>query len=193
MITGKNHGPESVKVVGRLSESSMQTIIDHVLAQQSQFAKEAALRRCSSGLSGPSDKGSTTSSMAISYSRASSSDSGTMNDSSFESFLAHGYQLERFLDLAFMEFDEVDYNVIRNHLSLPKITLALSDDLDCDCDDHRRKSVHIEDYGTGTFWRTWDKMVRCAGKLKLNREPSEVLWQLNETSRLLGCQRMPLH
>lgn len=184
MITGKHHGSESVKVVGRFSESSMHTIIDYVVAQQSPFAREATLKQHTS------DEGSTACSMTLNHSTEYSSDSGTRNDSSFEHFLARGYQLERFLDLTFMEFDEIDYNVIRDHLSLPKIRLSSSDDLDCDCDEHKRKTAHNEDHGTHTFLRTCEKMFRCAGKLKLNRDPSEVLLQLNETSRVLGCQRI---
>jgi hypothetical protein len=189
MITGKSHGPESVKIIGRFSESSMCAIIHQVLAQQSPSAKEIALKR---RYSDPSDNATIASSMTLNHSRTSSSDSRTGDDSLFENFLTRGYQLERFLDYVFMEFDEVDYNVIRNRLNLPKIRFTPSDDLNCDCDDHKRKPVYIEDHGTRTFLRTMEKMVLCARKLKLNRDSSEVLLQLSETSRVLGCQRITL-
>ena len=113
--------------------------------------------------------------------------------SEFANFLAAAYQVERFRDFVYMAFDDMDYSMIRDYLSLPKKRITVSDDLNCGCRAHREKlAARPRDKVTPNFWRTWDKMVHCAEKLNWNRNASEILTHLNETSRFLNCQRMLL-
>ena len=186
MITGKDHDIHDVKVVGRLSPSSMSAIIQQLLSQKPLLASSLASKHRQTAVS---DKMSSATDATLTGFPTTTSYEELKNISSYHKFLMSSYNLERFLDFVSVDFDEMDYSILRDNLSLPKKALSRPDDLNCDCDDHRQKTAQPDDEGPRNFWRTWDKMVRCAVKLKLNRNPSEILMHLSETSRILGCQR----
>jgi hypothetical protein len=185
MVTGVTHGINDVTVIGHFSPVSMSKIIQQVLSQKSLFASGSTLKQAQRSIS----------------ERFSSTTDNTLTNpehvpeiydvTTFENFVANSYHLEQFLDIAHMAFDEIDYAVIREFLKLPKKTLAEPNVLNCDCNEHIKKAAQSDNEETRTFWRTLDKMRRCAKKLKLKRDPSEILSMLNETSRALGCQRIP--
>lgn len=186
MITGKGRDIHDVTVIGRLSPSSMSAIIQQVLSQKSLSVNSVSLKQGQATLSS-NDSSATDTTRTGSTTTASYED--LKNISLYQKFLTSSYTLERFLDFVSVAFDEIDYSIVRDQLGLPKKTLSCPDDLDCDCDNHRQKTAQSDDKSPRNFWRTLDKMIRCAGKLKLNRNPSDILMHLSEVSRILGCQR----
>lgn len=186
MITGRNHDLGDIRIIGRFSPISMFKIIQ--LFDQKSVSVEG--NNMKQGQSRISDRASSMTDMTLTDPTSAASRTETGHSSSFDDFLASVYHVERFLDFAYMAFDEVDYSMIREYLGLPKKTFTEPNVSNCDCDDHRKKIVRPDDEGTRNFWRTLDKMIRCAEKLKLDRNPSEILSHLNETSRAIGCQRI---
>lgn len=186
MMTGKNHESCDVRVIGRLSPISMSKIVQF-LAQQSVSGLGNHIRQAHTNVS---DRRSSKTGVTLTDPMRTASHDSVPSDPSFEDFLASAYLVEQFLDFAYMAFDEVDYIMIREYLNLPKITFTETNILDCDCDDHKKKIVHPDDEGTRNFWRTLDKLICCAEKLKLDRDSSEILSHLNATSRAIGCQRI---
>ena len=186
MITGKDHDIHDVAVVGRLSPSSMSAIIQQVLSQEPLLANSLNLKHFQTTVS---DKTSSATDATLTGSTTTASYEELKNIPLYQKFLISSYNLERFLDFVSVAFDEMDYSILRDNLNLPKKALSRQEDLNCGCDDHRQKTAQPDDEGPRNFWRTWDKMVRCAVKLKLNRNPSEILMHLSETSRILGWQR----
>lgn len=186
MITGKDRDIHSVIVLGRLSPSSMSAIIQQVLSQKPVLASSLGVKPSQTTVSYKTGSAADTTLTGLT---TTTSYEELKNISLYQKFLKSSYNLERFLDFVSMAFDAMDYSILRDNLSLPKKTLSCPDDLNCDCDDHRQKAAQSDDKGPRNFWRTWDKMVHCAEKLKLNRNPSEILMHLSEISRILGCQR----
>jgi len=186
MITGQNHESCDVRVIGRLSPISMSKIVQF-LAQQSVSGLGNYIRQAQTKVS---DRRSSKTGVTLTDPMRTASHESVPSDPSFQDFLASAYLVEQFLDFAYMAFDEVDYSMIREYLNLPKKTLTEPNILECDCDDHKKKIVHTDDEGTRSFWRTLDKLICCAEKLKLDRDSSKILTHLNATSRDMGCQRM---
>ena len=173
-------------VVGRLSSSSMSPIIQQVLLPKIPLASGITQTHCPTNVP---DRVSSYTDSTLAGSVTSASYEEISNIPLYQRFLRSSYNLERFLDFVSIAFDEMDYCILRDNLSLPKKTLKQPDDLNCGCEGHKERAGQSNNEGPRNFWRTWDKMVRCAGKLKLNRNPSEILMELSETSRMLGCQR----
>ena len=188
MITGPHYNVDDVTVIGRLSPVSMLKIVKLLDQKSVSFFRD----NVEQPQTNVSDRTSSISETTLNDSESVSSHGGTGKFSAYEEFLANCYQLERFLDFAYMSFDEVDYTMIRDYLNLPKKTYAEPNILNCDCNDHKKKSVHSDDEETRNFWRTLDKMIRCADKLRLNMHSSETLSRLNTTSRITGFRRTTL-
>jgi hypothetical protein len=186
MITGQNHESCDVRVIGRLSPISMSKIVQF-LAHQSISGLGNYIRQAQTNVS---DRRSSKTGVTLTDPMMAVSHESAPSDPLFQDFLTSSYLVEQFLDFAYMAFDEVDYSMIREYLNLPKKTLTEPNILDCDCDDHKKKIVHPDDEGTRSFWRTLDKLICCAEKLKLDRDSSEILSHLNATSRAIGCQRI---
>ena len=111
----------------------------------------------------------------------------------YETFRSYGYHLEKFLDLAYLAFNEDDYNLIRDYLRLPKLDFGNPPVLDCRCDGHieKEKAAMKDVVGRPTFWTsTWPKLSDCAMKLGIEGEVAGILKKLSETAYLLGCQRI---
>lgn len=185
MITGRNHDLSTLRNIGRLSPISMFKIIQFL-------TQKSAIVNMKQPQTNVSDRASDRTGRTLSDATNVEHHGGMGNTSLFDDFLASAYYVERFLDFAYMAFDEVDYSMIREQFCLPKKAVKEQAVLNCDCNDHRKKVVHSDDEGTRNFWRTLDKLMRCAEKLKLNKNPSEVLSLLNAASRVMGCQRILL-
>ena len=179
MITGCKGGPDDFSVLCQFSEPSM-NILKKVLSQQ--WLRATAVTAAVSDASSPgvrTEKGP----MEVDIDESKS----------HERFLKNGFHVERFRDLASITFDETDYNLIREFLKLPKSNFGNLKELDCDCEEHteKAKSRNNDEKGSQNFMqRTWPKLVECVKKLGLEGDESEILRELNEVARALGCQRV---
>jgi hypothetical protein len=185
-IIGNSHSVDDVKVAGHFLPSFLSAIIQKFLAYQSH-ATENALAQGQAPLSGRA-------SSTISADRIGPATlpNEFMDDKAFENFKATGYLVQQFLDFIYTNFDSIDYRLVREFLNLPKKDFEEPIDCDCDCDDHKKKATQPKDDGARTFWRTWEKIVHCAKKLKLGRNPPLILQQLSRFSYTLHCQRIIL-
>ena len=173
MITGKSHGPESIKVGGRFSPASMVAILQPVNARISAFTNDTSQHFQASASAGsateiPVKVGSPTQSARA----------------------ATGYDLQIFLDYAHMEFDKTDYIRLREFIELPpKTSHSEVYDIGCACYLHVKRKKRTQEDHSKKFWATWKKMEECAEMLRLKKQPCEILRDLNKISQALGCQR----
>jgi hypothetical protein len=104
----------------------------------------------------------------------------------FEDFITNAQKAIQFLNKAYFHLSNSDYSCIREFLGLRPMQFDDSEEMMCDCEDHKLQKPVDEITCGSRIGKIWERIFQCATEVGANiNDP-----QFAETVRILGLSRI---